>query len=62
MIEVEQLIGLSKYEAMGQIHQAGQVFRVSREDDSFYVQTQDFRPNRINLVIESGIIKEATNG
>lgn len=56
------LIGLVEQEAVDAIEAEGLIPRVVARDGEYYAVTEDYSVSRINLVIESGLVTEATVG
>ena len=56
------LIGLPEQEAVEAIEAEGLIARVVARDGEYYAVTLDYSVSRINLVIESGLVTEATVG
>lgn len=58
----DQYLGLTESEAMalGDVEQ--RVVRVARIDDENFMLTEDFRPSRVNIEIEAGVVVTATSG
>ena len=56
------LIGLAEQEAVGAIEAEGLTPRVVARDGEYYAVTEDYSVSRINLVIELGVVTEATVG
>ena len=56
------VIGLAEQDAVDAIEAEGLIARVVAREGEYYVVTEDFVYSRINLVIESGLVTEATAG
>jgi len=56
------VIGLAEQDAIDAIEAEGLIARVVARDGEFFAVTADFVYSRINLVIESGQVAEATAG
>lgn len=56
------VIGLAEQDAVDAIEAEGLIARVVAREGEYYVVTEDFAYSRINLVIESGLVTEATAG
>ncbi len=56
------VIGLAEQDAIDAIEAEGLIARVVAREGEYYVVTEDFAYSRINLVIESGLVTEATAG
>jgi hypothetical protein len=54
-------VGLTEAEAASRAEADGLVVRVVRRDDQTWPLELDRRPNRINLVIERGLVADAIN-
>lgn len=59
---LETLIGMTKEDGSKLCDKNGYMIRIMREDDNDYIGTQEFRPNRINLKIDNGLITESYIG
>ena len=66
MINIEELedklIGLPEQEGIDYINKNNITYRVIRRDEIYYMCTQDFRVDRINLHISNNIIVRVTIG
>lgn len=58
----EELIGLSKDEAIAKLKKAKLPYRMRREDGNSFIGTADLRPERFNLYVENGIVTEVKMG
>ncbi|MEN9301461.1 MAG: hypothetical protein RLZZ254_1242 [Actinomycetota bacterium] len=56
------VIGLAEQDAIEAIEADGMIARVIARDGEYFIVTEDFVYSRINLVIESGLVTEATAG
>jgi hypothetical protein len=56
------VIGLTEQEAIDAIEAEGLIARVVARDGEFYAVTEDYSVSRINLVVEAGLVTEATVG
>jgi len=56
------VIGMEEERAIEAIEAEGMTARVIARDGEFFMVTEDFVYSRINLVIESGFVTEATAG
>ena len=56
------LIGLAEQEAVDAIEAEGLIARVVAREGEYYAVTEDYSVSRINLVIDSGLVAEATVG
>lgn len=61
-INTETLVGLTVEEVTTKCHSRGYQTRKTREDGKAYMITADLRPDRVNLVIENGIVIKADIG
>jgi hypothetical protein len=50
------ILGLSEADAIAAIEASGRVARISERDGEGFALTRDYRPNRLNLVVTSGIV------
>jgi len=58
----QNYLGLSKDAAIAKAEAAGLRWRIVKEDGKSYHVTKDFRPERLNFDLESGIITRVTKG
>lgn len=56
------VIGMEEERAIEVIEEEGMIARVVAREGEYYIVTEDFVYSRINLVIESGFVTEATAG
>ena len=61
-MNVNQLIGLSKKEAIDLIESNGFKYRITREDKNARMGTMDHRLDRVKLQIDSGKVSKASIG
>lgn len=59
---LDSLIGRNKLLGQLMCNEYGYVWRLTREDDIFFVVTDDINPDRINIVVENNIITETSFG
>jgi len=59
---ITDLIGRSEEEVKNILTKREINFRISSRDGSYYILTQDYRINRLNLHIENGIVIKITRG
>ena len=59
---VEQYLGLTLEEAESLAQVEGRPFRIGRLDDEYFALTEDFRPNRVTVEVEVGIVVAAVGG
>ena len=53
---MNEMIGLPK-ETVISFCQLNMIdYRISREDDQYYILTRDYKPNRVNLSFENNIL------
>lgn len=62
VFETAQYLGLSLDEAEELAVIEGRVLRVARLDDEWFALTEDFRPSRVNIEVEDGIVVAVTGG
>ena len=55
-------VGLAKEEAFEKAKLSGTPCRLVKEDEAFYIVTQDFRPERLNFYIKRNIVITVTRG
>jgi hypothetical protein len=58
----DSLKGKTESDATGVIEQAGREFRVTSRDSDKFPVTQDYNPERIDLIIENNLVVLATCG
>ena len=58
--DVPEIIGMDVAEAENFATQNNRLFRIVEEDGEFYAVTLDYRPGRINAVVEKGKITSYT--
>lgn len=61
----QEVIGMTEEQAIQTIEGISiedLTYRVTRRDDEFYLVTMDYRLNRINLEIDSGVVTKASIG
>lgn len=56
------VIGMEEQRAIEAIEAEGMIARVIARDGEYFIVTEDFVYSRINLVVESGFVIEATAG
>lgn len=61
-ILVSSLVGKTKEEAANFCKANGYLPRVTKEDETNFIGTADFRLDRINLRIEKGLVTQASIG
>lgn len=61
-MNTEELIGLTKDEAIRKIEDVGFRHRITNENGKSFIVTMDLRVNRINLRIENGKVVAADIG
>jgi hypothetical protein len=59
---VEGLTGLSESDAATAAEERGLTLRVVARDGEYFAVTKDYRTDRVNLVIDNGVVVEATIG
>jgi hypothetical protein len=57
-----RFVGLPEFEAVALAQEIGLVTRVVRRDATSYVATRDYRVERLNLVIEAGVVRSISLG
>lgn len=60
--DLKALVGLSESEARARAEGDGYVVRVIFRDGEPLPATKDFRPDRVNLAVEDGVVTGATSG
>lgn len=62
VFETDQYLGLTLDEAEALAVVEGRVLRVARLDGESFALTEDFRPSRVNIEVEAGVVVAATGG
>lgn len=50
------VLGMFEVDAVGAIEQSGRVARIAERDGEGYILTKDYNPNRLNLIIVTGLV------
>jgi len=58
----QSYVGRTTRAAIAEAEAAGVPWRITREDDEWFIVTMDFSPNRMNLEIDDGVVTRATLG
>ncbi|MBM3693754.1 MAG: hypothetical protein FJW77_10780 [Actinobacteria bacterium] len=58
----QSYVGRATRAAIAEAEAAGVPWRITREDDEWFMVTMDFSPNRMNLEIDDGVVTRATLG
>jgi hypothetical protein len=58
----ETLVGQSESDATAAAESAGITVRIARRDGRSFTLHRDFRPSRVNLTVESGIVTAVSAG
>jgi hypothetical protein len=58
----DSYLGLTSDDAIARADAEGRVWRIAREDDEHYALTMDYRPDRVNLEIDDGVVTAAWMG
>jgi hypothetical protein len=59
---LEQLIGMEKQAAIDLLHGKGMIVRIAEEDGITNNLTDNYVPNRVDLVLKFGKVKSFTQG
>lgn len=60
--KIVDILGKSEKEAREKAHEAGYTTRIVSENGKFFPVTRDYRTDRINLYIQSGMVYQADVG
>jgi len=58
----QDYLGLNKTEATAKATANNLVWRVIKEDGRSFPATMDYRPERLNFIVENGVIVKVTTG
>ncbi len=61
-MEIADVLGVPKADAIKYLESHGWKVRVLREDEKSHMVTKDFRTNRVNLQIDGGVVTEVDIG
>jgi hypothetical protein len=50
------VLGMFEVDAVEAIEQSGRVARIAERDGEGYILTKDYNPNRLNLIIVTGLV------
>lgn len=62
MVIEQELVGKTKKEALDLLKQQNSKYRIFRENDEYYMISQDYNPNRFNLSITNGKVDKIKMG
>jgi hypothetical protein len=60
--DLQSVVGMTEAEASSAAASAGRECRVMSRDGQSMTVTLDYRPDRVNLVVEGGVVTDATVG
>jgi len=58
----DALVGFDEQAAEACVEDAGLAWRVGARDGEFFAVTSDYRPERVNVVIDKSVVMEASAG
>jgi len=58
----QQLVGFDEQAAQSCVEDAGLTWRVIARDGEYFMVTEDYSPQRINVVIEDAVVMEVSAG
>jgi hypothetical protein len=50
------LVGLSESDAVAKVEATGRTIRIARRDKEMFALTMDYRPDRINIEVDAGVV------
>lgn len=59
---IRSLIGKTKEDAIAKLNHDGMEWRIVAEGNEYYMVTSDWRPHRVDLEIDDGLVVDASIG